>query len=155
MWMRAGALPSGNPVRLQCDHGIGRIRGMAVIEAQGRLASGKQAPACRAFVALAFASVAVLPSAWASDAPAVRFTPPDHNFLTHDIGTTDSTSFVLENQSKSKIKLQFISIKGVNPDFFIVQNDCPRTLAATKKCTVVVGFSPTTDRRTDPKDALE
>jgi hypothetical protein len=85
MWVRAGALPSGNPVRLQCDHGIGRIRGMAVIEARGRLAPGKQAPASKAFVALAFVSVVVLPSAWASDRPAVRFTPPDHNFQTHDI----------------------------------------------------------------------
>src|SRR5262249_486569 len=107
----------------------------------------------KAFIALAIVSVAVLPSAWASDAPAVRFTPNAHDFGTHDIGTTAKVSFVLENQGKSQLNLQSISIKGSNPDFFVVQNDCPRSLAPKKACTVVVGFSPTTDRRVEPNNA--
>ena len=111
---------------------------MAVIEARDRLAPRKQALPSKAFIALACISVAVLPSGWTSDAPAVRFTPNAHDFGTHDIGTTAKVSFALENQGKLQLNLQSISIQGSNPDFFVVQNDCPRSLAAKKTYTVVV-----------------
>src|SRR5215510_9403738 len=44
----------------------------------------------------------------------------------------------LSSKTKSQLNLQSISIQGSNPDFFVVQNGCPRSLAAKKTYTVVV-----------------
>jgi hypothetical protein len=76
--------------------------------------------------------------------PVVALFPSSLNFPETSIGSKSNSKTVqFKNPGTSSVALHSIRISGADPADFAETNDCGKTLAAGKSCTVSVDFQPT------------
>jgi hypothetical protein len=81
----------------------------------------------------------------AGTATPLKFTPASINFGTVKVGSSSSVKAVtVTNVSGGTITISGIMISGTDPTDFSETNNCGKSLAAGKTCTVSVTFTPTT-----------